>query len=668
MQKLIDQLNEWNYHYYVLDEPLVSDHQWDELYQKLINLEKKSGIVLPDSPTQRVGGDPISAFKSHQHHSPLWSLDKSQSKQELIDWENRVHKKYAAHTEQTGEMLAPLSYTLEYKFDGLTINLTYENGQLVQAATRGNGEQGEEILPQVRTIQSVPLRVNEQAFFEVQGECIMKLSVLEAYNQTATEPLKNARNAAAGALRNRDPKVTASRKLDVFFYGIGDATALGMTTQEEIIAFLRKNQFPTLGILNTFQNITELIEQIDEVEKTREKLDFLIDGLVIKVNDLRTREVLGYTNKFPRWAIAYKFEAQETVTTINAISWEVGRTGKLTPLAHLEGVEIGGALIQRATLNNYGDILRKKVFVGAQVFVRRSNDVIPEILGLVPNQTKTATVEKPTHCPACGCELEEIGANLFCPNSLSCKPQIAARLAHFASKGAMDIEMFSNKTAEALVETLNINSIVDLYKLDKETLLGVEGFKEKKAKRLINEVEKSKTRPLAAFVFALGIPNIGKRMSKDLAQFFGSLESLRNANEETLLRIPEVGPIMAHDIIHFFADERISGQVNDLLASGVMPSIESTVQPASENSIFFGKTVVLTGTLENFDRDTATKLIETMGGRISSSVSKKTDFVLAGEKAGSKLEKAQQLGIRVIEEVEFEEIIKHEKQNENGDI
>ena len=401
------------------------------------------------------------------------------------------------------------------------------------------------------------------------------------------------------------------------------------------------------------------MKAVEEAEKTRDTLDFLIDGLVIKVWDSETREALGYTDKFPRWAMAYKFAAEEMTTTVEAVTWEVGRTGKLTPLAHLTPVEIGGVTVRRATLNNIGDVERKGVTVGSKVFIRRSNDVIPEILGTAPDSPAGTPVLPPERCPACGAHVEQRGAHLFCTNSLSCRPQIVGRLAHFASRSAMDIESFSEKTAEFLAERREVSTVADLYRLRPGDLNGLEGFGEKREKKLLAEIEKSKKRPLSAFLFALGIPNVGSKTAKDLAEHFGSLEALRRATEEELTALPDVGGVVAQCIVEFFSDERIAAQVDELLALGVEARHEA--RQVDAEGPFAGKTVVLTGTLSSMGRTEAAAQIEALGGKVSGSVSKKTGLVIAGENAGSKLEKARTLDVPVMEEDEFLRILE-----ENG--
>ena len=638
MQELVDRLNTYARAYYVEDAPLISDGEYDALEAELIALEKETGIVLPDSPTHRVGGEPLEKFEEHRHLGRLWSLDKVRTLEGIREWMDRVKRLLVLEED-------PL-YALEYKFDGLTINLTYENGVLVQGATRGNGVTGEAILPQLKTIRSLPLTIPFTGRMEVQGECIMRLSVLEKYNKTAKEPLKNARNAAAGALRNLDPQVTADRNLSCFCYNVGYIEGKTLTDHQEMIAFLRENGFPVSPFIHYGHGADEFIEIIDKVAEERDRLDFLIDGMVIKVCDFAEREQLGYTEKFPRWAMAYKFAAEEATTTIESVTWEVGRTGKLTPVAHVEPVDLCGVTVSNATLNNWDDILRKQVGIGSRVFIRRSNDVIPEILGAVPGDTPKAPVEKPEVCPFCGAHVEHRGVHLYCTNPLSCRPQIISRLAHFASRDAMDIETFADKTAEQLFNELNVATIPELYTLRRDRLLGLEGFKEKKAQNLLTALENSKHRPLSAFLNALGIPNVGVKTARDLSLTFGSLDKLRNATYEELIAIEDVGEVVADSVLSFFHDPRISQQIDDLIAYGVAPEADraATASPIS------GKTIVVTGTLPTLSRKEAEDLIMSHGGKAAGSVSKKTDYVLAGEAAGSKLTRAQQLGIPVIDE------------------
>ncbi len=647
IRELVDKLNEYSRAYYVLDAPKISDKEYDELYDELLRLEEQSGIILPDSPTQRVGGDPLPCFEPHTHIHRLWSLDKVRTREDLIDWGGRVER--IAESQQ----LPKVKYALEYKFDGLTINLTYEGGRLMTGATRGNGIVGEDITPQIKTIRTVPLTIPFKGKMEVQGECYMKLSVLDEINKTTDEKLKNARNAAAGALRNLDPRITAKRRLDCYCYNVGYIEGKKLETQDEMLGFLRENGFTVSDYLVFCDDIETVCDEIDKAEESRPHLDFLIDGMVVKVRDFATREALGATEKFPRWAMAFKFAAEETTTTVRDITWEVGRTGKLTPRASFDPVELAGATIRHATLNNFDDIQRKRVGIGSRVFIRRSNDVIPEILSAVEGDVPERQVEKPTVCPACGAHVEHRGVHLYCTNSLSCAPQIAGRLAHYASRDAMDIDTFSEKTAALFVEELKLKSIPDLYDLGPQDYMGLQGFGERRINNLMAAIERSKDCTLGAFIFAIGIPNVGAKTAKDLARRFGTIEALRSATVEQLTEVPDVGEIVARSIVEFFADPSIAIQVDRLLAHGVKPRPEEVQQ----DSPISGKTIVVTGTLEKLDRRQAEALIESLGGKAAGSVSKKTDYVLAGESAGSKLTKARELGVRVLNEQEFFELI-----------
>ena len=650
-EELTRQLMRYAEAYYDTDAPVISDAEYDALYDELVQLEEESGFSLPGSPTKRVGAT-AGSFLPHTHIRRLYSLDKVRTEEALSDWANRAIK--AAEGKD-------VEFGLEYKFDGLTVCLTYDNGRFVQGATRGNGITGDGVFEQLLTIRNIPRTVPFKGKMEVQGECIMRLSVLEELNKDSDEPLKNARNAAAGALRNLDPRVTASRKLDIFCYNVGYIEGKE-TSQREMLAFLAENGFPVSPFIRYCHTAEDLKREIDLAEQTRGTLDFLIDGMVIKVTDFALRESLGATEKFPRWAMAYKFAAEETTSIVEEVTWEVGRTGKLTPLAHLSPVELAGATIQRATLNNYDDIQRKRVKIGSRVFIRRSNDVIPEILGAVPDDTATQEITKPVRCPVCGAHVEENGAHLFCTNSLSCRAQITLRLAHYASRDAMDIESFSDKTAGQLIEALGIDSIPALYELNKEQLIALDRFGEKKAQNLLNAIENSKTRPLGAFLFALGIPNVGNKTAKDLAKRFGTLDAVRNATREELLAIPDVGGIVAESILSFFGDANISAQIDQLLAYGVSPQSELA---ANTSSPIAGKTIVVTGTLPTLGRREAEALIEQNGANAAGSVSKKTDYVLYGESAGSKLDKARELGVPLLTEREFLALIGEASREKN---
>ncbi len=641
MRPLVDKLNAAARAYYYSAEPIMSDKDYDAMYDELLRLEKESGVVLPDSPTHRVGAEALTAFESHTHISRLWSMDKVQSIEALDEWVKRTEK-LAGTTN--------LTYYVEYKFDGLTLNLTYRDGVLVQAATRGNGVTGEAILPQARTIRTVPLTIPYKGLLEVQGECIMRLSTLEKYNEMAAEPLKNARNAAAGAIRNLDPAVTAARKLDAFFYQVGTIDNPPYDDQPGMLDFLRENGFPVSEYLGRPHDRESLIACIKEIEAARPTLDYLIDGVLVKVGNFALRDQMGYTDRFPRWAVAYKFEAEETTTTLNDVTWELGRTGKLTPLAHVEPVDFYGVTVRKATLNNYGDIQRKRVAIGAPVWIRRSNDVIPEIMGRVGEAAEGETeIVPPTHCPACGSKLVERGAHLFCLNRANCRPQAIARMSHFASREAMDIEGLSEKTIAQLYDQMNVRDCADLYQITLEEALTLEGFKQRKAEKLLSALDKSKHCTLDAFLHAIGIPNIGRKTARDLANTFGTLQKVREATMEQLVAIPDVGDIVAQSVVEFFSFPENQEMIARLLAAGVKPQEAA----GRAEGPFTGMSIVVTGTLPTLSRKEAEDLIRAMGGTAAGSVSKKTAFVVAGEAAGSKLTKAESLGIEVIDEAEL---------------
>lgn len=640
MRELVDLLNRYGYEYYVMDAPSVSDAEYDRLYDELEELERAGGVVLPDSPTRRVGGEPVKGFERHTHVARLYSLDKAVTQDELNSFFTRAEK--------TGK---DPEYTVEYKYDGLTICLTYEDGVFAGAATRGNGTVGEDVTAQVLKIRSYPLSVSYKGLLEVKGEAVIRLSVLEEYNRTAAEPLKNARNAAAGAVRNLDPKVTESRRPEIYFYDVNFMSDPAVHSQTEAAAFLRREGFRTFPFLRVCRSREEVLSAVEEIEVERRNIDVLTDGAVIKINDYAVREELGSTDKFPRWAIAYKFEAEEAETTVREIFWQVGRTGKLTPLAAVDPVELAGATVRRATLNNLGDIRRKDVRVGSRVLIRRSNEVIPEILGAVSHAEGSEEVRKPETCPFCGAKVEEDGANLFCTNP-ACRPRVAAQLTNFAAKGAMDIEGFSEMTALLLMDEGMVSSPADLYCLDREKLENLDGFGKRKADNLLKAIERSKNVPLGSFLSALGIDGVGKVASRDLAAAFGSTERLAQATEEELVALENIGEKTARAVTAYFRDPDNIRLLERLREAGVRPYTEQSAEgPLS------GQNVVLTGTLSSMPRSAAQKKIEALGGTCQSSVTGKTTLLVAGEAAGGKLKKAQSLGIRIIGEEEFLKIL-----------
>ena len=643
MHELVEKLNEYAYQYYTLDNPTVSDVEYDRLYDELLLLEKQSGIVLDNSPTKRVGDVVLKKFNTVQHLGRLYSLDKCQTKEAMEAWLDKLIS--ANHNKM------PLC-SLEYKFDGLTINLLYREGKLVRAATRGNGIEGEDVTEQVKTIRCVPLSIDYKGTVEVQGEGIMLLSELAKYNQKeGVTPLKNARNGVAGAIRNLDPKVTAERKLEVICYNVNYIEDINFATGSEMIEFLKKNKFKVSTFYRLIEKKEDIIKGLDEILEQRPNLDFLIDGAVIKINDTLLRDMYGFTEKFPKWAIAFKFPAEEVTTTLKDVIWQVSRTGKLNPIAVLDPVDLAGVTVSRATLSNISEIRRKDIKINSRVFIRRSNDVIPEITGIAEHTLLSKEVEAPTICPACGSPVEMQGVFIKCTNK-ECAPAIISAMTHFVSREAMDIDGLSEKTLELLYTEGKILSYVDIYSLKKEDLVGLDSFKEKKISNVIKAIESSKDTTLDRVLFAIGIPNIGKKAAKQLAYRFKTLDNARKATKEELLALDDFGDIMADAYIAFWQNEKNNEKVDELLRLGVNIEEKEEVQ-----GVLSGKVVVLTGSLPTLKRSQAKELIEANGGACVDSVYKAVNLVVAGEDAGSKLQKAQKLGIEIIDEAKLFEII-----------
>lgn len=632
IKELIGLIEKHNYAYYTLDNPTISDKEYDDLYYELVRLEKETGIILENSPTQKVGDVVLDKFKKVTHEKPLYSLNKAQNLEELKDWYQDM--KDAGATK----------FTFEYKYDGLRVVARYENGLLKNCATRGNGLIGEDITAQVKTIRNVPKHISYRGKVTIMGEVLMRLSELEKYNKTALEPLKNARNAAAGALRNLDVSVTKSRNLDAFMYDVLFSD-YDFKFQEEVHQFLINENFDTFNFFYTVSTFEELVELINKVDNMKNNLDILIDGVVIKVDDYQIRDKVGYTAKYPKWAIAYKFEAMELTSKVKNIVWQVGRTGKLTPVCEIEPVELAGATVTHATLNNYDDIIRKDVAIGSSVFVRRSNEVIPEILGVAEHYENSEKIIKPEVCPCCQEKLYYDGINLFCLNEY-CRDRIVAKLSHFVSKNAMNIDGMSDKTIENLYDKIGLKTFVDIYNLTPMQMSVVDGFKDKKINNILSSIENSKNCKLSSFIYSLGINGVGEKTAKDISNTFGTLENIINATYEDFLEIKDIGDIIAKNLVEYFSDAKNISQINNLLNIGIKPL--NNIKKV-ENSIFSNKSVVLTGTLENMSRDEAKEILEKLGAKIVSSVSSKTDFVLAGENPGSKLDKANLLGIQIID-------------------
>ncbi len=633
MKILVDELLVHDRNYYELDNPTISDKEYDKLYDELLDLEKELGVILPNSPSQRVGGDVLERFVKKKHQIRLYSMNKVRNFSDLESFFSDMKK-----------FIENPTFAVEYKFDGLTIVTEYNNGKFVSATTRGNGEIGEDVTEQVKTIKSVPLEIPFKGRLILQGEGMMTNSSFKRYNKTASEPLKNPRNGVAGAIRNLDPKETAKRQLDYFCYAVLLSEGMKFSTQEEMHEFITQNGFKTGDFFNIVKTEKEAEAIIEEVDRQKDYLDVMIDGLVIKLNEVAPREEIGYTNKFPKWAVAYKFEAQEVSTMLNDVVWQVGRSGKVTPTAILEPVELAGATISRATLNNIEDIRKKQVFLKSRVFIRRSNEVIPEVLGLAEKYENSEPIEEPKICPCCHSELIKKGPLIFCTNHDGCKEQIVARLTHFVSREAFNIEGLSERTIIQFYDDLNLRHYSDLYSLTKSQLVGLEKFKDKKAENVLKSLEKSKNIELYRFLYGLGISEVGIKTAKDLAKTFKTLQNLKYATFEEVDSVEDVGEVIAQNIVEFFKNDDNLKEIDRLLNVGVkVMEVEE-----AKSTALAGLTFVLTGTLPNYSRAEMTQIIEENGGKTASSVSKNTSYVLAGEEAGSKLEKAKALGVKII--------------------
>lgn len=646
MRQLVDKLNDYAYRYYTLDEPTIADVEYDKLYDELERLEKESGMKYPDSPTNRVGGELLDGFEQYTHQSRLYSLAKCQQKEELEAWIEKIAKDIGKFPD----------CSVEYKYDGLTINLSYEGGELIRAVTRGNGTIGEIVTAQATTIRTIPLSIPYKGRIEVQGECIMRLSELNKYNQTHAIPLKNARNGAAGALRNLDPKVTAERHLDFIAYSVGYSPDTEFKSQKEINDFLKVNRFKSGDYVKIAESMSQITEYVSQIEDMRPNLDYLIDGAVIKINDMSIRQELGATIKAPRWAMAFKYEAEEVTTTIKDLLWQVSRTGKVNPLAVLEPVELAGVTVSRATLNNLDDIARKDVKIGSKVFIRRSNDVIPEILGVAEHFPDSREILPPEQCPSCGAELRREGAFIYCDNHEGCGAINVSKIEHFASKDAMDIDGLSEKTIEKLYDMGFLRNLTDLYKITQEQLSQAEGFKDKKITNTLNAINKSKKVSFSRFIYALGINNIGKKSAQTLAEHYKNIEALLQCTQEELNSLDDFGQIMSEGVYRYLHEQKNIEQINQLISLGVEIEAQEI-----KSGVFEGYNVCITGTLSK-PRGEIGEMITQRGGKLSQSVSKNVNMLLAGENAGSKLQKAEKLGIRIIDENEFERMLEADSQ------
>jgi DNA ligase (NAD+) len=661
IQELREKINYHNYLYYVLDSPEVSDAEYDRLFDELVELEKKyPELVTPDSPTQRVGAPPLTEFKTVKHSLPMLSLNKATTEEELSDFHRRV-------LELSGLPESKIEYTAEPKFDGLAIEVVYENGALVQGSTRGDGYVGEDVTLNLKTVKTIPIKLLAKnttvpKLLEVRGEIIMLKSELEKLNKGREkngEPLfANPRNAAAGSIRQLDSKITASRHLTSFVYGTGHVEGKKLLTQYETIQYLKELGFHLSQDMKLCKKLDEVKDYYQKILSLRNGLDYELDGIVIKVNDFKLQEKLGELSRSPRWAVAWKFPSQQETTKIKDIIVNVGRTGALTPVAILEPVRVGGVEISRATLHNEDEINKKDIKIGDTVLVQRAGDVIPEVVMVIKSKRtgKERNFVFPDKCPVCGSKVERPpGEAVHRCTGIACPAQLKERISHFASKGGMDMEGLGYKFIEQMVDLGMVKDPADLYYLTEKDLLDkMERMGPKLAQNLIDAIGKSKKADLPHLIFALGIRNVGEHMASVLAREFKSLDNLTKQSVEDLTSVFEIGPVVGESIYNFFHDEKNLKVLEKLKKAGVKFSemkIKTTVTPLTD------KTFVLTGGLDSFTRDEAQKIIEDMGGKVSSSISKKTDFVVVGKDPGSKLADAQKLGVKIINEAEFKKMI-----------
>ncbi|MCP4475638.1 MAG: NAD-dependent DNA ligase LigA [Gammaproteobacteria bacterium] len=657
-EKLRQQLNEHNYYYYVLDEPVISDAEYDRLLRQLQQLEQQyPQLQRADSPTQRVGGAVLDAFVKVAHQVPMLSLDNGFDEEEIAAFDRRICERLASQV---------VRYACEPKLDGLAVTLRYEQGCLVQAATRGDGFTGEEITTNVRTIKTVPLRLRDSypELLEVRGEVYLPKAGFLALNaqqqQRGEKQFVNPRNAAAGSLRQLDSKVAAARPLAIFCYGLGECSdAAFASCHDEML-----QRFKTLGLRVNDQSVVvttvaEAIEYYQQLLKRREQLPYEIDGVVYKVNDFHQQQQLGYLSRAPRWAIAHKFPAEEALSKILAVEFQVGRTGVLTPVARLQPTQVGGATVSNATLHNMDEVAEKDIRIGDVVIIRRAGDVIPQVVSVVTAQRSDLTVAiiLPSHCPVCGAEVVRVEGETAarCQGGLYCPAQKKERLKHFAARRAMNIDGLGDKLVEQLVEEKLVDDVADIYQLTFTQLANLERMGERSAQNLLEALEQSKETALPRFLYALGIREVGETTAKNLANYFGSLEVLQQADEDQLLQVADVGKIVSENVRAFFSDQHNCEIIATLRQLGIRWPV---ITPQSDLSKpLQGKTYVLTGALANYSRDQAKLALENLGAKVTNSVSKKTSAVIAGRDAGSKLEKAERLGVDILDEQALEQLL-----------
>jgi len=655
INQLREEIREHDYRYYVLNQPRISDRQYDELFAELKSLEQANPqLITPDSPTQRVSEQPLEGFESVRHAVPMLSMDNTYNADELRAFDERVAKQLGDDT---------YDYVVELKIDGLAISLRYEDGVLFTAATRGNGEIGDNVTANVRTIKAVPLALldgpNIPAVLEVRGEVYMPTSSFVELNRLRTEagepPFANPRNAAAGSLKLLDARITAVRNLSFFAYATGEISESLAPTHFDTLQKLKESGLPVNPAIRKAANVDEALEICSAWNDKRTELDYQIDGMVIKVNRLDQRDILGATGRAPRWCISYKFAAEQAETIVESIDVQVGKSGILTPVAKLVPVQLAGTTVKRASLHNFDELKRLNVDVGDTVLIEKAGEIIPQVIEVKAKTNANASeFQVPTNCPVCSAAVakDEDGVYIRCINS-NCPGQLKERLKYFAGRGQMDIENLGAALIEQLVETGLVKNFADLYALNQEQLAGLERMAEKSAGNVIDAIEQSKARPLWRLIAALGIRHIGGQSAQILAEHFGSLEALMSAGHEELAEIDQIGPVMAENVYDYFRNEENLEVIRQMLASGVNPEPPQI----RRSDKLAGKTIVVTGTLENFSRQQAQQVIKQAGAKAAGSVSKKTDFVLAGKNAGSKLDKATKLGVEVITEEQFMEMI-----------
>lgn len=657
IKALVELLNQYGYEYYVLDQPSVPDAEYDKLLRELQQLEQEfPELITEDSPTQRVGGEPLDSFQKVQHNVPMLSLGNAFNEQDLRDFAKRASN----GTEET------VTFVCELKIDGLAISLTYENGKFVRGATRGDGTTGEDITTNLKTIRSIPLSIKEQGTLEVRGEAFMPhksfLALNEAREEREEEPFANPRNAAAGSLRQLDPKIADKRNLDIFLYGVGEWAGSAITSHSERLEQLKELGFKTNPEWKKCSTIEEVIEYVNYWTEERPNLSYEIDGIVVKIDNLDQQEELGYTARSPRWAIAYKFPAEEAITKLREIELSIGRTGVITPTAILDPVKIAGSTVQRATLHNEDLIREQDIRIGDTLVIKKAGDIIPKVVRTL-TEKRTGEEQKfqmPTECPACGSELvrleEEVALRCINPN---CPAQLMEGLIHYVSRNAMNIDGLGEKVVMQLFQEKLIHTMADLYRLDRAELLRLERMGEKSVTNLLESIEASKENSLERLIFGLGIRFIGVKAAKTLAMEFETMDALRQANFDDLIAVDEIGDKMADSIVQYFSEEKVTELLDDLRDLNLNMEYKGPRKSEIDNneSVFAGKTVVLTGKMEQFSRNEAKELIESMGGAVTGSVSKKTDILIAGIDAGSKYDKAQKLGIEIWDEQQLKNVV-----------